>query len=169
MRAVQALIVVSAVLGFAWVAAADPGFESVDFPTANGIDAHADLYGDAKSGAPLIVLFHQAGWSRGEYREIAPKLVAKGYRVMAVDQRSGGGVNGVANVTTKRATKKKLPRGYLDAYPDLVAALDYAKTNLNAPQVIVWGSSYSPSSPFRRASTSRSPRGEATSRPTRNS
>ena len=39
----------------------------------------------------FIVMFHQAGWSRGEYREIAPKLVAKGYRVLAVDQRAGRG------------------------------------------------------------------------------
>lgn len=151
MRAVKSFVLVVWTLGIASWAGADPGFQSVDFPTSNGIEARADLYGDASSGAPLIVLFHQAGWSRGEYREIAPKLVEKGYRVMAVDQRSGRGVNGVPNVTSKRAAKKKLPSGYLDAYPDLVAALDYAKTTLNAAQVIVWGSSYSASLAIRLA------------------
>ena len=145
-------IIVALTLGLSAVAVADPGFESVDFPSAMGIDARADLYGEAKGGAPLIVMFHQAGWSRGEYREIAPKLVEKGYRVLAVDQRAGRGVNGVKNVTAKRAGKKKLPSNYLDAYPDLVAALDYARRTLNAPQVIVWGSSYSASLVIRLAS-----------------
>mgnify|MGYP001555224478 CR=1 FL=1 len=151
MRAMNTWLVVAWTLGFASIASADPGFESIDFPTANGIEAHADLYGSKEGSAPLIVVFHQAGWSRGEYREIAPKLAAKGYRVMAVDQRSGRGVNGVPNVTSKRASKKKLPSGYLDAYADLVAAVDYAKKHLNAQQVIVWGSSYSASLVIRLA------------------
>ena len=49
------------------------------------------------ANAPVLVLFHQAGWSRGEYREIAPKLNELGYICLAIDQRSGKGVNGVAN------------------------------------------------------------------------
>ncbi|MFA9412828.1 MAG: hypothetical protein ACERK0_16305, partial [Deltaproteobacteria bacterium] len=66
---------------------ADEGFASVDFPTAGGIQGRADVYEAQDKSATLILLFHQAGWSRGEYREIAPKLVKAGYRVMAVDQR----------------------------------------------------------------------------------
>jgi len=38
---------------------------------------------------PVIVLFHQAGWSRGEYLEIAPKLNHLGFNCVAVDLRSG--------------------------------------------------------------------------------
>jgi pimeloyl-ACP methyl ester carboxylesterase len=151
MRAQKMFVMIALAFAVATTAAADQGFETLDFPTANGIEARADFYGKKDGTAPLIVLFHQAGWSRGEYRDIAPKLEKAGYRVLAVDQRSGRGVNGVANVTSKRAKRKKLPSGYLDAYADLVAALDYAKANLNAPQAIVWGSSYSASLVIRLA------------------
>lgn len=142
------LVIASVAVLVAWAdttSFAESGFESVDFPTAGGIEARADVYASKDPSATLILLFHQAGWSRGEYREIAPKLVDAGYRVMAVDQRSGGGVNGVRNETQRRAAKKKLPRGYLDAYADLEAALTYARNELNAKRVILWGSSYSAS------------------------
>ena len=138
-------------VGVRHTAAADADFKTVDIPTAGGIQARADLYDSTKPSATLVLLFHQAGWSRGEYREIAPKLVEAGYRVMAVDQRSGRGVRGVPNETARRATKMKLPKGYLDAYPDLEAALTYARTTLKANRVIVWGSSYSASLVIRLA------------------
>jgi pimeloyl-ACP methyl ester carboxylesterase len=130
---------------------ADDGFKSVDFPTAGGIQGRADVYANKNKSATLILLFHQAGWSRGEYREIAPKLVKAGYRVMAVDQRSGGGVNGVQNETHYRATRMGLARSYLDAYVDMKAALSYARKELKAGRIVVWGSSYSSSLVFRLA------------------
>ncbi len=130
---------------------ADAGFKSIDFPTDGGIQGRADIYTSENESATLILLFHQAGWSRGEYREIAPKLVKRGYRVMAVDQRSGGKVDGVQNETHHRATKMGLARSYLDAYADMKAALGYARDELRAERVIAWGSSYSASLVFRLA------------------
>ena len=130
---------------------ADDGFRSVDFKSADGIRAHADIYDSAPVSATWILLFHQAGWSRGEYREIAPKLAQAGYRVMAIDQRSGGAVNGVRNETHRRAKKKKLRTGYLDAYADLESALNYVRNELGAAPVVVWGSSYSASLVLRLA------------------
>ena len=124
---------------------ADGHIETIDFPTSDGIDARADVYRSENASAAVVLLFHQAGWSRGEYREIAPKLTKLGYRVMAVDQRSGGAVNGVPNETRRRAAKKRLPLGYLDAYPDLKAALDHVHNEMKAERIIVWGSSYSAS------------------------
>ncbi len=132
------------------VSAAEKGPREVRFSTSGGIQATADLYA-SEGASSLILLFHQAGWSRGEYREIAPKLTALGYRVMAVDQRSGKGIGGVVNETAKRATKKGLGTDYLDAYPDLEAALAYAHESLDASRVIVWGSSYSASLVLRLA------------------
>lgn len=130
---------------------ADQGPKSVDFATAGGIRSHADIYDSAPASATWVVLFHQAGWSRGEYREIAPVLVKKGYRVMAVDQRSGGAVNGVTNETHRRAARKKLSTDYLAAYADLEAALLYARKELGARRIVVWGSSYSASLVLRLA------------------
>ncbi|MGB5809443.1 MAG: alpha/beta fold hydrolase [Polyangiales bacterium] len=131
--------------------ASTPTYKEIDFPTEGGIHARADLYTTDDKSATLIILFHQAGWSRGEYREIAPKLVARGYQVMAVDQRAGRGVNGVRNETHRRAATKGLATQYLDGFADLVAALSYARDTLKAERVIVWGSSYSASLVFRLA------------------
>ena len=138
-------------LGSAGAAFAEDGFKTVDFPTGGGIQGRADVYASKSKSATLILLFHQAGWSRGEYREIAPKLIKAGYRVMAVDQRSGGAVNRVQNETHYRATRMGLARSYLDAYVDMTAALAYAREELNARRIVVWGSSYSSSLVFRLA------------------
>lgn len=148
------LVLVAAIgllIGLESTSFADEGFESIDFPTTGGIQGRADVYESKDKAATLIVLCHQAGWSRGEYREIAPRLVKAGYRVMAIDQRSGGRVNGVRNETSWRATKLGLARGYLDAYDDLEAALVYARKELKAQRVVVWGSSYSASLVIRLA------------------
>jgi pimeloyl-ACP methyl ester carboxylesterase len=64
-------------------------------------------------------------------------------------------VNRVRNETHRRASKKKLRTGYLDAYADLEAALDYARKQLGAARVVVWGSSYSASLVFRLAAEHR--------------
>ena len=120
------------------------GSETVTFPSTDGLLITADIHAPYKNGAaPIIVLFHQAGWSRGEYAEIAPWLNSLGYNCMAVDQRSGEQVGGVDNETAQRAAGENLPTGYIDALPDIKAALAYARTNYGKDGVIAWGSSYS--------------------------
>ena len=119
--------------------------ETVTFSAPDGLTVSGDLYLTRDKTAPFVLLFHQAGYSRGEYREIAPKLNHLGYNCLAVDQRSGRSAQGVANETSKAAKEKKLPTGYTDAYPDLIAALDYVKERFSPEDIIVWGSSYSAS------------------------
>ena len=120
------------------------GGETVTFPSADGLLVTADIYAPYKNGeVPIIVLFHQAGWSRGEYREIAPWLNSLGYNCMAVDQRSGEAVGGVANETALRAGEENKPTGYISALPDIKAALTYARRHYGEKGVIAWGSSYS--------------------------
>jgi len=117
--------------------------ETITFNSSDGITITADLYMTANSDAPYIILFHQARYSRGEYLEIAPKLNALGFNCLAIDQRSGDAVNGIINETHKRAIEKNIPTDYLDAYPDMEAALLYTKNALKANKIIIWGSSYS--------------------------
>lgn len=119
--------------------------ETVTFQSSDDLTITADLYLTANSAAPFILLFHQAGYSRGEYLEIAPKLNAMGYNCLAVDQRSGKTFNGVANETYTAAKAKGLPTLYADAYPDLEAALGYVVKQYAPQKLIVWGSSYSAS------------------------
>lgn len=119
------------------------GQQTVSFPAEDGLEVTADLYFQSFS-YPYIILLHQAGYSRGEYREIAPKLVNLGFNCLAVDLRSGNRVNGVINQTALRAKSKGIPTGYLDAVNDISGAISYVKEQTTAPFVL-WGSSYSAS------------------------
>lgn len=117
--------------------------ETVTFKSNDGITITADLYIEHGNDAPFIILYHQAGYSRGEYREIAPKLNALGFNCMAVDQRSGDQVNQVINQTHKDAQAANKPTEYLDALPDIEAAYLYVKYSIKPKKIILWGSSYS--------------------------
>ena len=118
---------------------------TVNFPTKDNLAVTADLYWTGDANAAFILLFHQANYSRGEYLEIAPKLNALGYNCLAIDQRSGGSVNGVVNETNKAAKAAGLPTAYPDAYADLQSALNYVESTYTPKKLIVWGSSYSSS------------------------
>ncbi len=122
------------------------------FKSTDGLQITGDIYASENPDAPWILLFHQAGYSRGEYREIAPKLNKIGFNCLAIDQRSGNEINGVENKTHKAAEKDHLPTKYPDAFPDMEAALLHVKNRFHARKMIVWGSSYSASLVFILAS-----------------
>jgi len=118
--------------------------KKITFTSQDGLPVTADLYLAHKDlRTPFVVLFHQAGWSRGEYREIAPRLNLLGFNALAVDQRSGGSVKGVTNETHYRAKKQNRGTSYVDAYQDMVAAVRYARSHYVKGKLVVWGSSYS--------------------------
>ena len=116
--------------------------ETVTFPSQDGLTITADIY-KANNNTISILLCHQAGFSRGEYKDTALLLNSYGYSVMAIDQRSGDEVNGVFNETAKLAKSKKIETEYINAKPDIIAAIDYLyNANGNKPLLLV-GSSYS--------------------------
>lgn len=117
--------------------------EAVSFPSKDGLELSADLYMPHPASAPLVVLYHMAGSSRGEYRSIAPRLNRLGFNAVAVDLRSGGSSGGVVNESARRARAAGKPSSYIDALPDMQAALAYARARLAKGRVILWGSSYS--------------------------
>lgn len=116
--------------------------KTIEIKTKDGITITADIYETSKE-APYILLFHQANFSRGEYREIAPKLNKMGFNCIAIDQRSGKAVNGVTNETHLNAKKQHKKTKYPDALTDLETTLEYAQNTLKAKKIILWGSSYS--------------------------
>ena len=121
-------------------------FSHIEFPSSDGLTITADLYApheDPKT--PFLLLCHQARWSRGEYRETAPRFNAMGFNCMAIDQRSGGEVRNIPNETAKAAAAQGLSTNYLDARPDVVAALRYARKHHAEGPLIAVGSSYSSS------------------------
>jgi len=119
--------------------------ETITFSSKDGLQITADTYIDKTAkNLPFIVLFHQAGWSRGEYIEIAPKLNTLGFNAMAVDLCSGKAVNGITNQTAKGARKAGKKTRYIDALPDMESALLVARKLAGEnSKVIAWGSSYS--------------------------
>jgi len=116
--------------------------EKITFQAQDGIEITAEFQKPSGSYNAIIVLFHMAGASRGEYSDIAPVLNDLGYATLAVDQRSGGAFNGIQNETVSR-TGGGL--GYSKAIPDLEAASIWARDNSGARLVGVMGSSYSAS------------------------
>lgn len=117
----------------------------IKIESTDGIVLTADLYKAGENELPFIVMFHQAGYSRGEYVETAKKLNACGFNCLAVDARSGKEVNGIENSAFKQAKEKGLGTAYVDAMPDLKAAIKYVQTNFNKADLYIMGSSYSAS------------------------
>lgn len=113
----------------------------VSFAADDGVTVHADHYAANDPKAPIVLLFHQARSNRGEYREIAPRLVELGFQALALDQRSGDDRWGLENQTVSERGRSV---GYLDARPDLEAAIAWAQSESGtAGPVVLWGSSYS--------------------------
>jgi len=99
------------------------------------------VYYQADHPKAIIVLFHQAGSSKGEYATIAPLLVEAGYSALAIDQRAGGGMYGT------NETVEQMPKDWKhsmeDAQADMEGAVQWAG-RFGKP-IILWGSSYSAS------------------------
>ena len=117
--------------------------KTVHLNATDGLPVTADLYMTDDKHAPLIILYHQAGFSRGEYRSIAPQLNKLGFNCLTLDQRSGKEVNGVENETYKKAVNLNKKTEYVNAIPDIEGAFLYAKKELKSDKIILWGSSYS--------------------------
>ena len=113
------------------------------FPSKDSLMIFADIYIKERY-APTILLCHQAGYSRGEYKETAKALNLYGYSVVALDQRSGNTVNGLDNLSYKKAIEDSLPTEYINAQQDIEAAIDYIYTYTQKP-ILLLGSSYSAS------------------------
>jgi len=117
--------------------------QTITFSASDGVTVSADLYVSSTQSS-YIILLHQAGYSRGEYRETAPKLTNLGFNCLSVDLRSGGEVNFVKNLTSVDAKSKGLETNYIDAVPDIKAAIEFVSAKSSKP-IILLGSSYSAS------------------------
>jgi dienelactone hydrolase len=121
------------------------GQQPITLTASDGVKVFG-TYHEAKSkAAPIILLFHQAESSRYEYDSISPRLLAAGFSVLAIDQRSGGSMWGHENETVAHLGKST---DYLDALPDLKAAVEWTRAGNRKREVILWGSSYSASLVF---------------------
>lgn len=131
-----------------------PRFSTIEFSSLDRLKVTADLYSTGDKHAPTIVLVHQSGSSRGEYRQIAPYLQELGFNALAVDSRWGerDRWNGVTNETAARygtpdiAASGDIPRiksVHQAAAQDVRAALKWLDANDYTGAKLLWGSSIS--------------------------
>lgn len=130
-------------------------FEQVDFRSLDGLMVTADLYETGDRSDPLVLLFHQTESSRGEYREIAPRLVELGFNTLAVDLRWGGKHEWfpAENETALRYGTVEImneirigndERGWptvLLSYEDMLAAYDWSSIEgFDGPKIVIGAS-----------------------------
>jgi dienelactone hydrolase len=129
-------LVFAVVLG---LCAATASAEPVTLTAADGVKVFGTVWRAQKPRPPVLLAFHQAGSSAAEYAPIAPRLVAAGFTVLAIDQRSGNAMFG-ANRTVDALGREA---SYDEALPDLEAALAWGRAEAKGAPVVVMGSSYS--------------------------
>lgn len=115
--------------------------EPVTLHAGGGVAVHGTLTRAAAHNDKILLLFHQAHGNRHEYDPLIPTFTGLGYDTLAIDQRSGGTLFGGHNQTVKDQGHSA---DYIDALPDLQAALKWARDQHYATIVAV-GSSYSSS------------------------
>jgi dienelactone hydrolase len=117
--------------------------QTVRFTAADGVEVTADHY-VISTQKPYLILLHQEGFSRGEYREIAPKLANLGFNCLSIDLRMGDESNFVKNQTVIDAQSKAMPVSMFYVQKDIQAAIDFVAARSQQPIILV-GSSYSAS------------------------
>jgi len=118
--------------------------KEVLFPSLDGLLIHSNLYEANSKDQKIMLLCHQARYSKGEYKETAPKFNKLGYTCLAIDQRSGDSINNDINQTALQAKQQEKPNDYEDAEQDIKAAIYYLYNTYNKKITLV-GSSYSSS------------------------
>ncbi|MDD2196405.1 MAG: dienelactone hydrolase family protein [Bacteroidales bacterium] len=117
--------------------------QTIRFTAEDGVEVTADHY-VISTQKPYLILLHQAGSSRGEYREIAPKLANLGFNCLSIDLRVGDEINFVKNQTAIDAISKGKSVSMVDARKDIKAAIEFVAARSQLP-IILLGSSYSAS------------------------
>ncbi|MEW5833494.1 MAG: alpha/beta hydrolase [Pseudomonadota bacterium] len=113
--------------------------ESVTLRTADSVDVFGTLSQARAHNDKVLLLFHQARASRHEYDPLIARFNRLGYDTLAIDQRSGGDLFGGRNRTVRALGRST---GYLEAAPDLDAALAWARDR-HYTKIVAVGSSYS--------------------------
>ncbi|MGW8315556.1 MAG: dienelactone hydrolase family protein [Bacteroidales bacterium] len=126
--------------------------KTVTFPSADSLLITADEY-VVSEGLPYVVLFHEQGSSRGEFKTIARRLCKMDYNCLAVDIRNGGTRGFVSNETAKRCREQRCPTDREDIEKDMNAAIRFAFFKSDLP-VILFGSGVNASLSLKLAAES---------------
>ena len=118
--------------------------ERVDFQTDDKVQVIADYYKTEKGdSSQWAIMFHQADYSRGEYKEMAARMMKMGFNCLAVDLRIGKEANFVINETATIARERGYPQVMLDCEKDMLAAIKWVRSVAPAAKINLVGSSFS--------------------------
>ncbi len=137
-------------------------FKTISYKSTDDLEITADLYSTKSKNNPMVILFHRSASSRGQYRQIAPRLQSEGYNVLAVDSRWGGRERASRLVDNKTGRKygayevidsypqyRNKPKAWRerswpminDSYKDLQASVNWVTENNYGGKVFALGSS----------------------------
>ncbi|MCQ2606894.1 MAG: alpha/beta hydrolase [Bacteroidales bacterium] len=119
------------------------GQKIVTFTAADGLSITADVYETFEPSNKYMLLFHQAECSRGEFQQIAKRLVKLDYNCVAVDLRYGNEVNFINNETAMLAKSGNYAVSMLDCEKDILAAINYVRSENPNAELFLLGSSFS--------------------------
>ena len=121
------------------------GQKTVSFRAVDNLTINADYYETFAESNKYMLMFHQAEYSRGEYQQIAERMIKLDFNCLAVDLRYGKEVNYVNNETAEQARQNKMNVTLLSCEKDIEAAINYIQTNDPSALIFLMGSSFSAS------------------------
>ena len=117
----------------------------VEFTSVDSLIISADLYETEKDSKLWVIMCHQEEFSRGEYKEIARRMIKLNYNCLAIDMRAGNEVNYVLNETANEAKSKGISQKLLNCEIDILSAIEYVKSMEKDAEIVLLGSSFSAS------------------------
>lgn len=118
---------------------------TISFFTSDSLEVTADFYETDAVNPKYLLLFHQADYSRGEFTQLATRFIKLGFNSIAVDLRYGKEVNFINNETAMRAKLENKAISMIDCKKDMIAAIEYIKSQDSTAQIYLLGSSFSAS------------------------
>ena len=121
------------------------GQKTISFLSTDSLEVTADLYETFEESHRYMLMFHQAEYSRGEYSQIAARIIKLDMNCVAVDLRYGNEVNFINNETAMRAKQTNKPSFMIDCENDIIGAINYIYSIDSTAKIFLMGSSFSAS------------------------
>jgi dienelactone hydrolase len=117
----------------------------VTFKSSDNLTISADFYETETVSKKWMIMCHQEEYSRGEYKEIAQRMIKLNYNCLAIDLRSGNEVNYVTNETAGEAKSLGKSQTLLSCEIDILSAIEYVLSREKDAEIVLFGSSFSAS------------------------
>ena len=115
----------------------------ITFMSSDNVTISSDFYETEAVSKKWMIMCHQEEYSRGEFKEIAQRMIKLNYNCLAIDMRSGGEVNYVPNETAQEAKSLGKAQTLISCEIDILSAIEYVKSREKDAEIVLFGSSFS--------------------------